>query len=79
MFLLYSILLFMKTQNVMNDRGHSKYAGPKTERIVQETITLTFTTYDRHFNLYYTSQLVIRFKAPVYGDFTLTLQPIVWS
>lgn len=51
------------------------YAGPRTERIVQEESTLTFTTYDQHFNLYYILQLVIKFKAPVYGDFTFTLQP----
>lgn len=53
-----------------------KDVGPRTERIVQEDSTLTFTTYNQHFNLYYTLQLVIKFKAPVYGDFTFTLQTI---
>lgn len=54
-----------------------KYVGPRTERIVQEDSTLTFTTYGQHFNLYYILQLVI--KAPVYGDFTFTLQTIELS
>lgn len=55
-----------------------KYAGPKTEGdSTRDCITLTFTTYNQHFNLYYISQLVIKFKAPVYGDFTFTLQPMV--
>lgn len=60
-----------KTQNVMNDRGHSKI------RRTQNREDSTFTTYDQHFNLYYTSQLVIGFKAPAYGDFTFTLRPMV--
>lgn len=50
-----------------------KYAGPKQT----DCISLTFTTYNQCFNLYYMSQLVIKFKAPVHGDFTVTLQPIV--
>lgn len=54
----------------MNDRGHSKICRPETENNTRDCFTLTFTTYDQHFNLYYISQLVIKFKAPVYGDFT---------
>lgn len=48
-----------------------------SEESTRDYITLTFTTYNQHFNLYYISQLVIKFKAPVYGDLTFTLQPIV--
>ena len=75
-----SVLLFFskKTQNVKNDRCHSKICRTQNrEDSTRDYSTLTFTTYDQHFNLYYISQLVIKFKAPVYGDFTFTLQPIV--
>lgn len=46
------------------------------EDSTRDCITLTLTTYNQHFNLYQISQLVIKFKAPVYGDFTFTLQPM---
>lgn len=62
----------------MNDRGHSKICRTQNRGdSTRDCITLTFTTYNQHFNLYYISQLVIKFKAPVYGDFTFTLQPMV--
>lgn len=55
-----------------------KYAVHKTYRIVQtDVVTLTFTTYNQHFNLYYISQFVIKVKAPMYGDFTFTVQPML--
>lgn len=61
---------FKKIQNVVNDRGHSKIGRTQNrEASTRDCVTLTFTTYDQHFNLYYMSQLVIKFKAPVYGDF----------
>lgn len=57
--------------------GHSKICRTQNrEDSTRDCITLTFTTYNQHFNLYYISQLVIEFKAPVYGDFTFTLQPM---
>lgn len=62
----------------MSCLGHSKICRTQNrEDSTRDCFTLTFTMYDQHFNLYYISQLVIKFKAPVCGDFTFTLQPTV--
>lgn len=55
-----------------------KYAGPKTERIVQETIVLLHLphTINTSTSIIF-HNLLLNLKAPVYGDFTFTLQPIV--
>lgn len=67
-----------KTQNTMDDRPRpfKIFKTLNREDSTRDCIILTCTTYNQHFNLYYISQLVIKFKAPVYGDFTFTLQPI---